>query len=84
MLIFHAGSGEYSPSCTLDAYNKCRLRDALVEMGGRDVEAIAKVQDLYQSCLNTNVTNSLGMLPAIQVLERVGMYTFWIMTVMAG
>ncbi len=76
MLIFHAGSGEYSAFATLDAYNKRRLRDALVEMGGRDVEAIAKVQDLYQSCLNTEVTNSLGMLPAIQVLERVGMYTF--------
>ncbi len=84
MLIFLAGSGEYSAFNTLDAYNKRRLRDALVEMGGRDVEAIAKVQDLYQSCLNTEVTNSLGMFPAMQVLERVGMYTFCKMTVMTG
>ncbi len=84
MLIFHAGYGEYDPFNVLDAYNKRRLRDTLVEMGSRDVEAIAKVQDLYQSCLNTMVTNSLGMLPAIQVLERVGMYTFCKITVMAG
>ena len=56
----------------LDAFNKRQLRDALVEMDGRDVDALGKAQDLYYSCLNTNVTNALGMLPVYEVLERVG------------
>ncbi len=45
-----------------------------MEMKGNGVEAITKVQDLYKSCLDTSTTNSLGMLPLLDVLERVGKY----------
>ena len=71
-VCMHAGTLAYSTFDILDAQNKKLLGDVLLGGEGDDIDAVMKTRDLYQSCLNTNVTNDLGTEPLLQVINMSG------------
>ena len=69
----HADTDIFDILSTLDASNKQKLQNALLGMQGLDtIDALGKVQDLYQSCISTNLTNALGLAPLRDLLARTG------------
>ena len=74
--LLSTDSGRYSAFSILDNLNTQHLAAVMEGPNGNDVDAIVKAKDLYQSCMNTNLTNELGLQPLLDVLALSGKYMY--------
>ena len=70
--LLSTDSVEYNADSILDDLNTQRLTTIMEGPTGNDVDALVKAKDLYRSCMNTNLTNQLGLQPLLDVLAISG------------
>ena len=70
--MLHSGKGSISSFAELAERNTIALKKILDKGDDGGVQAVGKVMDLYQSCLDTDRLNSLGADPLLQLINKTG------------
>ena len=69
---YNSGSGRISAFGQLAERNTIALKKILDQGDDGGVQAVRKVMDLYQSCLDTDQVNALGAEPMLELINRTG------------